>query len=139
MEFEDGEEVELAEERPELAPATDEPGIAISSDGPSDRWSKIAPLICGALLVTTGIVVFQWTGWTLGVTGESVGSRWLERPGPADGFMAGPGVFFAITAAAVIEGLRGRGYKRWLLLVIGPLAGILAAKTLGIWFSAVLR
>lgn len=134
MAFEGGEESELTEATPELTEDAENCGVEVASAEFCTRWSKITPLICGALLVTAGIVVFQWVGWVLGATWGSAGSRWLERSGPSDGFLAGPGAFFVITAVVVIEGLRGRGYKRWLLLAIGPLVGIVAAKALEIWF-----
>lgn len=136
MAFEDGEESELAEGAAESTADASEPRVEVSSTEASDRWSKIVPLVCGALLVAAGIVVFEWAGWMLGATWGSAGSRWLEGTVPSDGFMAGPGAFFAITAVVVIEGLRGRGYKRWLLLALGPLVGIVAAKALAIWFFA---
>lgn len=136
MAVEDGTESELTEETSELSEDAHDPGVEVARAEASNRWSKITPLVCGALLVIAGIVVFEWAGWMLGATWGSAGSRWLERSGPPDGFMAGPGVFFAITAVVVIKGLRGRGYKRWLLLAVGPLVGIVAAKALEIWFFA---
>lgn len=140
MELEHEEPRELCEdpEAPELLDGAEERGMEIQRAAKPERLKIVAPLILSTLVLAAGIAVFRWTGWEF-----TTGSPDACRPGaeayysicysPFGRLLFGPGLFLAATAAAGVEGVRGRHYRRWLLLSSVLVAVPIVAKFLEAW------
>lgn len=129
---------------PEAAGLRDVAGKQVMEIGPAgepDRRENVAPLILSALVLVTGIVVFRRLGWQF-----TVASPDACRPGaeayysicysPFGWFLLGPAMVFSTAIAAGVEGVRGRRYRRWLLLATALVVVPIAAKFLEVWVAA---
>lgn len=137
MELEDKEKRELWEEQyaAGLRDAANERTMESARAAEPDRWKKVAPLMLSTLVLAVGIVVFRWMGWHFVVASGSACRYGTEAYysicySPFGWFLLGPALFFGAVIAAGIEGIRGRGYRRWLLLATVLVVVPIAAKFL---------
>lgn len=125
----------------DIPDAAESPSLTVEENvdtvvGAGQKVTAVAACAAFALL---GLLVFRWDRWGL-----------TRAPGCGDGFVSSclsPGLtstlaplaFFVAVVTAATQGMRGRGWGRWLGLAVGVLTAGALAGVIEMWFTGALR